>query len=180
MAAFLPQPQIPSRPLQDLLPSSPPDQTMFHLSNLPQTSASTRNLTESRAQHRVSGDYRNSGIAGFPAGDGLPVPAGPQAHLVNGGLRNRGPLGGAVFEGARSPPGTKSTSCSGKSLQSTWAEHYLSIQTLRTCRANSSDRASVKQAKHVPFLIRQTSPPSTRRASIFLRYAQCCPGRGPM
>lgn len=84
---------------------------MFHLNNPPQPSASISNLTESRIQHRVSGDYRNSGIAGFPAGDGaLPVPTGPQAHLVNGGLRNRGPLGGAVFEGARSPPGTKNTS----------------------------------------------------------------------
>lgn len=123
MAAFLPHPQISSRPLQDLPPASPSDQTMFHLNNPPQPSASISNLTESRIQHRVSGDYRNSGIAGFPAGDGaLPVPTGPQAHLVNGGLRNRGPLGGAVFEGARSPPGTKSMSCSGKPRQSTGAE----------------------------------------------------------
>ena len=112
MATFLPHPQISSRSLRDLPPSSPPDQPIFHSSNPPQASISTRNVTDSRTQHRVSGDYRNSVIAGFPAGDGaLPVPAGPQTHLVNGGLRNRGPLGGAVFEGARSPPGTKSMTC---------------------------------------------------------------------
>lgn len=123
MAAYLPRPQISSRPLHDLPPTLPADQTMFHLNHHSQTPASPPNLTESRTQHRVSGDYRNSAITGFSIGDGaLPVPTGPQTHLVNGGLRNRGPLGGAVFEGARSPPGTKSMSCSRKPCQSTWAE----------------------------------------------------------
>ncbi len=61
-------------------------------------------------------------LAGFPVDVALPVPAGSQTpyssglpgtgKTVNGGLRNRGLLGGgAIFEGARSPPGTKSMSC---------------------------------------------------------------------
>lgn len=107
------QPQIPSRPLQDIFPGPPPPyQEVFHM-NVPQPSPSARNLAESRAQHqhRVSGDYSNNCIpmAGFPGDGALPVPTGPQAHLGNGGLRSRDHIGGGgVFEGARSPPGTKS------------------------------------------------------------------------
>ena len=109
------QPQIPSRPLQDILPGPPPPyQEAFHIKSVPQPSPSARNLAESRARHqnRLSGDYSNNGMAltGFPGDCALPVPTGPQSHLGNGGLRSRGHMGGGgVFEGARSPPGTKST-----------------------------------------------------------------------
>lgn len=84
------------------------------MNNVPQPSPSARNLAESRAQHqhRASGDYSNNGMpmTGFTGDGALPVPTGPQAHLGNGALRSRGHMGGgSVFEGARSPPGTKST-----------------------------------------------------------------------
>lgn len=120
MAAFLPRPPVPQRPLQDLPPSSPPDPAMFHLNNASQPPVSTRTLSDSRTPQRLSGDYRSNGMPGFSGADGaLPAAsAGPQVHIANGGLRNRGLGGGVLFEGARSPPGTKS-SCPWKTCTKT-------------------------------------------------------------
>ena len=128
MAAFLPRRQIPvDQPLQNLsvplplsipLPlqtGSPPNRAMFHLNNVAQQSSSTQNITDPRTQHRISGDHRTNG---FATGDGpLPMPATSQAHTTNAGLRNGNgngnAIGGAIFDGPRSPPNTKSISSCG-------------------------------------------------------------------
>jgi len=105
MATFLPRHQI-SQPHQDLPPSSPPDQAMFHMHHVPQDAPSN----PFRPQHRTTTNYRANGTPAFENGDGpLPMPPGPHARVANGGPRHRATVSGPVFDGPRSPPNTKST-----------------------------------------------------------------------
>ena len=93
---------------------APPMQNMFHPNSLSQPiPASAQMVLEPRPPHRLPDDYRSNGLSTFPNGDGaLPLPAGPpppqQVQMPNGGLRQRAATSGALFDGPRSPPSTKS------------------------------------------------------------------------
>ena len=63
-----------------------------------------------RDHDRLSGEYRSTGGGGNEPNGSKAIPAGPHSQMQNGGQKHHGHTGGAggAFEGARSPPGTKS------------------------------------------------------------------------
>ena len=111
MATFLPQTQIPPPPVRDLTAGTPPDQALLYPDNLAQRMQPSNMMNGGRAQNRTSDEYRGNGASGFASANGaLPMPAGPHAHIANGGPRNIASMGvPGVFDGPRSPPNTKST-----------------------------------------------------------------------
>ena len=105
MATFMPHFQMPQKPHQDLPSNTPPEQSQFQTNIFPQRVPSLHGSNGRKNQHRISGDYRSNGPV--PAGDkAASISTGPQPHIPNGGLRPMHVMGG--FEGARSPPNTKS------------------------------------------------------------------------
>lgn len=159
MATFLPRSQVAH---QDL---PPPDPTMFPMNGGPPRGPNTT----FRPQNRASGDYRSKGALAF-TDSASPAPVAHQAHLPNGVPRHRATVSGPVFDGPRSPPNTKSTFLPNLKLRITHADQPLQIP--RTCPANSSDPANVKQERPVRSPTQPMFQLSTRRANTSPRYAR--------
>ena len=104
MAGHGPRQQGPPPPLHEfppLGPNSPPDHSLISTPNGP----NRHNISNGgRSQHRHSSEYRHNLPNGSKA-----IPTAPHARMGGAGPRPFG--GGGGFDGARSPPNTKSMCC---------------------------------------------------------------------
>ncbi len=115
MAAFMSQNphQLPTALSHQTLPSNtPPEQRSFAPTNNPlQRTPSQHLVNGSRAQQRMSGEFRNRGPIGVNGNGAVPVPTAAQSQLPNGQQRNMpGMAGSGAFDMPRSPPNSKSMS----------------------------------------------------------------------
>lgn len=157
MATFAPQPPVP-RPLPtDFTPSSPPDR-LFHanamLNDAQETVPSLPANGTHRVQHQRSIDFKANGhVAGLVNGKGgMPVPNGVHHHIPNPGSRHRGTVSMGAFDGARSPPSTKSMSHGVCGVCRTRKRSSLANYRYLTCAVQVLQDRSVSSWQSLSFL----------------------------